>query len=98
MIKKGRNLTSGVRFSESARSIFSLRVQNNIDIEKGWNFDIFFLKGAQRIFSAIFLSGGQKMSDPAKLLKIAHGPISTPCASQKLSLTAFCIILRKESE
>ena len=37
--KKGRNLTSGVRFSESARSIFSLWVQNKRVIEKGWNFD-----------------------------------------------------------
>ena len=39
MIKKGRNLTSGVRFSESARSIFSLRVQNEGVIQKGWTFD-----------------------------------------------------------
>ena len=37
--KKSRNLTSGVRFSESARSIFSLRVQNERTIEKEWNFD-----------------------------------------------------------
>ena len=39
VIKKGRNLTSGVRFSESARSIFSLWVQNKRVIENGWNFD-----------------------------------------------------------
>ena len=39
MIKKGRNLTSGVRFSESARSVFSLWVQNKRVIEKGWTFD-----------------------------------------------------------
>ena len=30
--------------------------------------------------------------------KLAHGPISTPSPSQKLSFSPFCIILRKESE
>ena len=37
--KKDRNLTSGVRFSESAMSIFTLWVQMKGVIEKGWNFD-----------------------------------------------------------
>ena len=38
--KKGRILTSGVRFSESARSIFSLSgYRKKRVIEKGWNFE-----------------------------------------------------------
>ena len=50
--KKGRNLTSGVHFSESARSIFSLRVQNKRVIEKGWNFDKNVFDGENSIFDA----------------------------------------------
>ena len=38
-ILKSRNLASGVRFPESARSIFSLWVQNERVMEKGWHFD-----------------------------------------------------------
>ena len=67
--QKSRNLTSGVRFSESTRSIFSLRVQNNIDIEKGWNFDIFFKEGPEHPIHKNF-SGTEYFSGSGKILGI----------------------------
>ena len=55
-------------------------------------------ESGMRKFRGFFPGTGNISRIPSFLLKFAHGPISTPSPSQKLSFSPFCIILRKESE